>query len=314
MSIFDEELRARESKVRDLEQARKVKGIYRDAVKTPQVILNVSRYGQSPEHVKAHLMYLTEREKETLELEDPNGNMLGSEQEFDDLIKQWTKDEKVYKFKNSDRVNRLTANIVLSAPEGSNRKAVTEAVREFARKEFGETNDYVFAKHEDTKNSHAHLVLKLRGYDGKKIRLGKQKLFELRQSLAESMRERGVGVTASYRTERGQWFKGVKQPIVHMRKRMRLENDKNAVKEAAQDLAKPKDKPWEKAMEKKRASLKKKYGELADSFELKEDKGSKGIGAAIRGFAESIPKVETRNDQLKVELVKNKTKDSDRER
>jgi len=162
-ALFEKDLRILHNKTRDINLSKhRIKEIYHNAKGTQQAVVKVSSYSKSRGRLSAHFDYISRNND--IELEDPTGNTLVDCSEVKDILDHWYADAD--KRKNS----RMSANIILSAPKGSDRKSVHEAVRDFAAVRFSENHDYLFAKHNDTKNPHNHLVVKLRGYDGVKLR------------------------------------------------------------------------------------------------------------------------------------------------
>nr|WP_241390904.1 relaxase/mobilization nuclease domain-containing protein [Serratia proteamaculans] len=73
--------------------------------------------------------------------------------------KEWTQDQ------GKRRANtRDTTNVVLSMPKGTEAKAVKESARAFAKNNFGENYQYVFALHEDVDHPHVHISIKNFGF------------------------------------------------------------------------------------------------------------------------------------------------------
>ncbi len=293
-NLFEDDIRPLRSKIRDVELPQKAKAAYRDSQRLKQVVVKVSSYGKSTRGVNAHIDYISR--KNDLALEDSSGNILNSKDEVRELMSDWFS-------KSETRKNaRLTVNIVLSAPIGSNREAVRKATRDFAKKTFSANHDYLFAMHNDTAHPHAHLAVKLRGYDGTKLRLGKKELFELRQGYAESLRKYGIAATASYRSDRGIGKKPTKQPLKHMRERgMMPETDKQAVREAADDLKgkNRKSRPWVSAMKRRNEETRQSYRDMGKLLESSEDEATQAIGRSISDYAEKLPSPMTRHEELK---------------
>jgi hypothetical protein len=292
--LFEDDIRPIYSKIRDVEFSKRAKSAHRDAKRYQQVVVKVSSYGKTTRGVMAHINYISR--KNDLDLEDSSGNKLTSNGQVKELMDDWF--SKAETRKNA----RLTVNIILSAPKGSNRDAVRKATRDFAQKRFASNHEYLFAMHNDTDHPHAHLAVKLRGYDGTKLRLGRKELHELREGFAESLRGYGIAATASYRSSRGVGKKAAKQKHVHMRDRgLKLDMDKKAVKEAAADLKgkEKKSRPWEKAQKEKNDQVRREYREIGTFLQSSSDDQAKAIGQAISDYAESMPVPQTRHEALK---------------
>ncbi|MBL4761667.1 MAG: hypothetical protein JKY93_03095, partial [Gammaproteobacteria bacterium] len=101
------------------------------------------------------------------------------------------------------------------SPEGTDSEKVRRAVRGFAADFFG-NHEFMFVVHEDTTNHHAHLTVKVSGFDGKQLRLGKAELKMAREHYATHLLAQGVEVNASYRSDRGHWEKSKPQSKHHL--------------------------------------------------------------------------------------------------
>lgn len=258
------------------------------------VLLSMNRgdtlYSKTIGHLGNHLSYVSRNNE--LELEDPTGNKLTSKQEVDDLLEHWFSDAD--KRKNA----RMSVNMVLSAPKGSDPRAVKKAVRDFAQENFA--HDYLFTMHDDTGNPHAHLIVKLRGYDGKKLRLGRKELTDLRQNFAQCLRERDVQVAATYRTDRGVGQKAPRQKLYNMRRRGAVPNiDKEALKEAAEALkGRGAPEPWVPAMKQRNQHIRAEYAYVGQTLMQSPKADVKTIGRLLISYSQDLPEPRTRRHAL----------------
>ncbi|MCP3670358.1 MAG: relaxase/mobilization nuclease domain-containing protein [Gammaproteobacteria bacterium] len=275
----------------------RVSEAYHNAKGYGQAILKVSSYAKSLKGVRDHLQYIA-RENE-LPLEDPQGNVLSDRGEIEDVLDHW--------FADADRRKnaRMTVNIILSAPAGSDREAVQAAVRDFARSQFSENHDYLFAMHNDTDHPHAHLSVKLRGYDGQKLRLGKQELFDLRSRFAESLRERGIQAVATSRASRAVGTKGDNLAITKMKKAIakgemheRLWTIESAAKEAIETAEESVHDPWEKAMLTRHAQVLSEYGLMVETLRTSKNTEHHTMAETIEGYAKALTPPQTRRQQF----------------
>jgi hypothetical protein len=106
----------------------------------------------------------------------------------------------------------------VSAPPGSDRDTVFAAARAFAAEAF-EGRQYALAEHRDTKHPHCHLVVKLKGDDGRSLNPRKADLARWRERFAHHARANGLALEASSRAARGVGRKGVSQPVYQLRRR-----------------------------------------------------------------------------------------------
>jgi type IV secretory pathway VirD2 relaxase len=269
----------------------------RNAAGYQQAILKVYGYSKTKGHLSGHIRYISRNNE--LELEDPTGNKVTSGDEVKELLGHWFADAD--KRKNS----RMSANMVLSAPRGADPDAAGKATRDFARETFVDNHDYLFTIHDDTSNPHAHLIVKLRGYDGTKLRLGRQALYEMRQNFAQCLRERGVEVAATYRSDRGVGRRGENQKIINMRRRGIVpEVDKGAISDAAESLrGRAEAEPWVLALAQKNKHVRAEYAQVGQAL-MKSDKDNvRAIGRQLYHFAREMPDPETRKQALMRSII-----------
>jgi hypothetical protein len=183
--------------------------------KTPEVMVKITSSGKNIKQIKTHLDYISRNGE--VELENQDGDEIQGKEAVRDVRDEW-KDGK-YVIPTGEGTQRESFNIMLSMPPGTDRKAVKDAVRDFAKDEFGGRYDYVFAAHDDEKHPHVHLVVKARGYDGKRLNPRKADLQDWRESFAEKLREHGIEANATKRPTRGVTKVPSKQSVIHMRKR-----------------------------------------------------------------------------------------------
>lgn len=195
-----------------------LKGVAR---KAPQAVLKITGGGKGSGAIGAHLRYISRNGQ--LDLEDHEGHKHSGKDGRHDIIERWESAglpaESNYK---------EAFNIVLSSPKGADSAAVLAAAREFAAEQFGGRFDYAMALHcpendpsaKKSENAHVHLVVRARGYDGKKLNPRKADLFAYRQAYARHLRGRGIDVIA---VRREAVFntknKGLNQPVYQMKKR-----------------------------------------------------------------------------------------------
>lgn len=98
-----------------------------------------------------------------VEIEDENGDIHQGMEAVRDVRDSWAKGKIGIPYEGEKRKEAF--NIVLSMPPGTDRQAVKDAAREFAKQEFG-NHQYVFAAHDDEKHPHVHLAVKAVGNDG----------------------------------------------------------------------------------------------------------------------------------------------------
>lgn len=234
-----------------------------DAVvkKTPEVMVKISGSGKNIAQIKRHLDYISRNGD--IPLEDQDGNEIDGREEIRDLRDAW-KDGK-YVIPTEEGKHRESFNIVLSMPKDTDRLSVKNAARDFAKEKFGGKYDYAFAAHNDEDHPHIHLVVKARGYDGKRLNPRKADLQEYREIFAEKLRVHGIEANATQRPARGVTKNYEKQVGLNMRKKRGVEPRYIAKRNAQPD------KPLSEKARKTRAQVVKAYGEIATALASSDD-------------------------------------------
>lgn len=167
--------------------------------KAAPAFMKVSRYvRQSHQNVRNHVSYVTRHG--TVPLEKSDGGVLQGPDTPGDLVDAW----RAHLGKATGAAKeRKAARLIFSTPEGTDPEKLRAIMRETLHRVFGEVTPYAFAIHDDTRNAHAHVVLAMRGYDGKKIRIGRQEIQAIREQYAEVAVSHGLAISAAKRTERG---------------------------------------------------------------------------------------------------------------
>jgi len=286
-----------------------------------QAVVKVTGFGRGARGVIKAMDYISR--EGALPLEKDTGEIIQGREEQKELIKEWSMD-----FDGHKR-SRDTAQIVFSMPPGSKVEALKAAVRATGARAFP-GNEWVFGVHEDRKHPHAHMIVKMRGKEnGKKLRLNKADLRQLRSLFAEAAREQGVMLAASPRAARGIGWKGERQAIRQLKQRgIKPEVEKKADEEAAMELSRGdrEEKPWERAMRERNELERKTYLEEARKLRVRAEleKNKKDLkdrstllkaAADLERFATSMPKPKTwrqmmqeRSQQKVQEQQKVKTK------
>lgn len=182
--------------------------------KAPEVMVKISGGGKDMRHIKAHMDYISRNG--TVEVEDENGVRHLSKEEVRDVRDSWA-DGKT-RIPTDEGTRKEAFNIVLSMPPGTSRKAVKDAVRQFATEQFG-NHQYVFAAHDDEAHPHVHLAVKAVDKDGVRLNPRKADLQQWREHFAETLREHGVAANATPRKARGQVRRAEKQEVIQMQRR-----------------------------------------------------------------------------------------------
>jgi hypothetical protein len=183
-----------------------IQQIARTVRRSPEVMVKMSGGAGSAKRVAAHIAYIGRGESRA---ENDMGDPLDGKDLRDALLQDWELDLDLaenradYLGKPGPRAKRLTQNIVLSMPKGTPANDVLEASRAFAREEFGLKHRYALALHTDQPHPHVHLVVKMAGEQGQRLRIDRKKLKEWRLEFARQLRLRGVVANATDRSARG---------------------------------------------------------------------------------------------------------------
>jgi hypothetical protein len=191
--------------------------IARTIRRVPEVMVKITNRRGGPNGmgaIRAHLYYISRNGK--IDLEDQNGNPVSGQADVHDLVQMWRSAGRGIE---ETSTRREAFNVMLSMPPGTDRAAVTDAARAFARDEFGKQRDYVFAAHDDEAHPHVHLVVLARGRDGGRLNPRKADLQRWRERFAQALRDHGVDANATPRRTRGVTQQYEPQSIRHMRER-----------------------------------------------------------------------------------------------
>lgn len=182
--------------------------------RVPEVMVKITnrRGGQNGMGaIRAHLDYISRNGE--VDLEDQDGNLISGRPEVRDLAQMWRVAGRGI---TETSTRREAFNVMLSMPPGTDRAAVKDAARAFAREELGEQRDYVFAAHDDEAHPHVHIVVLVRGRGGRRLNPRKADLQRWRERFAQELRDRGVEANATPRRTRGITQRYERQAIKHM--------------------------------------------------------------------------------------------------
>jgi MobA/VirD2-like, nuclease domain len=109
-------------------------------------------------------------------------------------------------------------NMMLSMPAGTDKKAFELAVGDFLCREYA-AFDYLYTFHDDREHYHAHVVVGLRGEDGRWLNPRKNDLAQWRQGFASSLQRRGISASATPSYTRGKHKGGYRRDHKELEKR-----------------------------------------------------------------------------------------------
>jgi len=176
-----------------------------------QAVAKVTSYNHGKAAALKRFQYVSRGGEIPLELHD--GTMLEGDEAITDLVAHWASDF------STRAKSRDVMSYVVSFPSGVDREAAISTSRECFGETFGDNHEYAFAPHDDADKFHVHLLVKMRGYDGKAMQRTKGDLERWRQRLAEKARKNGIPLDASPRFARGKARLAVPEWMVRMEAR-----------------------------------------------------------------------------------------------
>lgn len=185
--------------------------LIRTISKAPEVMVKISGGAKDMGGIKAHMDYIS-RDGD-IELENEHGEIVSGKEAVRETRDNWKDGDIPYE--NGWRKEAF--NIVLSMPPGTDRAAVKNAAREFAKALF-DGHQYAFAAHDDEKHPHVHLTVKASSEEGIRLNPRKADLQQWRETFAEKLQEFGIEANATPRQARGVVRKPEKQVIRHIQK------------------------------------------------------------------------------------------------
>jgi len=194
---------------RDRFSAAQLEIVARTVQRTPEVMVKMlNRGGQGLGAVARHINYL-DRDGD-LEIHTDEGERLKGKGAEHVLIDDWdldledTRRTADLKPRAMGKPPKLVHKLLFSMPVGTPPKKVLEAVKNFAREEFGAKHRYAMVLHTDEPHPHVHMVVKAMGDDGKRLNIRRDTLRHWRREFARHLREQGAAANATERAVRGQ--------------------------------------------------------------------------------------------------------------
>jgi type IV secretory pathway VirD2 relaxase len=265
---------------------------------SPEVMVKVTGFTHDFNHVKTHLAYISRNA--TLELEDGQGSIYSAPEDIHHLIQYWQShhwESKAHKDKT-----RITANLVLSMPYGTDATILKDAVRNFAQKTFADYR-YVMALHQDTDNPHIHLTIQSCGFNRNRLQIKRGDPQQWRETFAEELDKRGIDAEAKPRAIRGVVFKSVSQAIRQMKDRgIKLHTTKSMLQDIrtlwTQDKQTMIPRPWEANIRAKQKIIRDAWVNIADEFKETHKPLSDKIIAFVDAMPEPLTKRESINQNI----------------
>ncbi len=171
-------------------KSNRIRDRHGNSKKPLEVMVKVSGFGYNNAHNANHFDYISRNGK--LEIEDETGLVYQEQNAIHQLAKDWNESD----FQQRKRTRHST-HLIFSMPDGTEPKAVKQAVRELAKKNFSDNHQYVFALHTDTDSPHVHLTVKNLGFDGKRFHVRKGLPQVWRELFAKELERQGVAAEAT---------------------------------------------------------------------------------------------------------------------
>lgn len=194
----------------------------------PQVMVKITSFARSKEGLAAHLDYISRNGQN--EVFDPAGerfSAIGEQMGLSarDALQHYGRElatgpieEGANGRKKGRPRSRVSMNLMLSMPAGTDTGAFELAVRDFLNEQF-QAHDRVFTFHDDRDHYHAHVVVGLQGHDGRWLNPRKGDLLAWRGSFAESLTRHGIVAEATPAYSRGKGKNGYRRDLEELRRR-----------------------------------------------------------------------------------------------
>lgn len=262
--------------------------------KAPEVMVKITGRTKDGEHLAAHLEYISR--KGELDLEQSDGALIHGRGAVRELADDWSE---VGEGDSRRRANsNMSVSIVLSMPVGTDPDRMKDAVRAFARAEFGDTFPYVFAFHQDAKGEqpHIHLSVRALGVSGERLNPRKADLADWRERFARELRGRGIQAEATPRRARGITQKPERTAVRKARERFERtgQNEPRVLREArreAEALARggAKPQPWDEQMRRRQSEVRATYQAAAKVLAASGDPRDQALAKDVQAFVKSMP-------------------------
>ena len=276
---------------------------------SPEVMVKITGfgYGNGVLNTLNYVSHRTELDEDgverTIELEGElrDGDSISGKEAMKELRDGW----RAIEAKPHPR-QRDTMNLILSMPPGTDRDLVTEASRRFAKETFASNHEYLLVTHRDEEHPHTHLIVRMKGDNGRRLNPGKDDLQEWRQRFAAHLRDLGIDAAATPRLARGQTMKAEQAVLRHIRAKPKGRKiiDEAKREDALQWLSKGAPPgPWDSKIVETQRSVRGKYAEAATTLMADRDPATQNTGRELRGFVDRMPKPTTQRHELAAALV-----------
>ena len=171
---------------------------------TPEVVMKFDKTSvKSAHHLQESGRYISRNGK--LECEDDEGQVLAGTEAIDDRMRSWVEDEELYQQTGAGRPSdKLARRFIVSTPPGTDPEALKKVVRDFVVAEFKSRGfEFIWTIHTDKAHPHAHVLIKNRSADGKRLHYSNQELRAMRERFCVIAERYGIDLNATSRAVRG---------------------------------------------------------------------------------------------------------------
>lgn len=266
--------------------------------RAPEVVVKITGKTQDAGHLRLHLDYISRNGR--LTLEGPDGERHDGRAAGKELVETWAAELALESGRRRD--SPVSRSIVLSMPVGTDPMRLHDAARAFAKETFGVRFPYVFALHDEDRQPHVHLTVRVLGADGSRLNPRKADLALWRQRFAQALRDRGVEAEASPRRARGVIRKGERTPVRKLRERFVAGEGPTprvlagAYQQVVAERTRPA--PWDAALRERQRRIRRALAAEAVALSRSDRAEDRILGAALADHVRALPKIETRAERL----------------
>ena len=170
----------------------------------PEVVMKFDKTSvKSAHHLQESGRYISRNGK--LECEDDEGQVLAGTEAIDERMKSWVEDDELYQQTGAGRPSdKLARRFIVSTPPGTDPEALKKAVRDFVAAEFKSRGfEFIWTIHTDKAHPHAHVLIKNRSADGKRLHYSNRDLRAMRERFCVIAEQYGIDLNATSRAVRG---------------------------------------------------------------------------------------------------------------
>jgi len=291
--------------------------IARTAHRTPEVMIKMlNQGGRDLGSVARHLNYLDRNGD--LKIETDDGEPLQGKGAAKELIDDWDlkldelRPTAALKAPTKAEPPKLVHKMIFSMPAGTPPKKVLEAVKNFAREEFGLKHRYAMVLHTDEPHPHVHMVVKAMGDDGRRLNIRRATLREWRREFARHLREQGVAANATERAVRGVTTPQKTDGIYRAAQRGASTHWRERAGLVAQQIAHGglEAEPGKARLLETRRDVVRGWSEVADDLVIQ---GHVELAQLVRGFVKQLPPVRTDQEWMRDRMLEQAKSRGDRQ-